>query len=155
MIFRYTVYAYESDPVYCFINFEKPCPQTLSNRFIFQFRDNRPNFQFRGRISMSPSRPGIILFDCPDILILVGLTLIWLPIFPFHFWYIQWWVCIYDNEAHLRSLRVTLAIRNNGLHKSERPLPRFRPDLKCPSYTIKPEFKHVRNFMAFSWIKKS
>ena len=133
----------------------KTLPTNAIEQIHFSWRDNRPNFQCRGRISMSPPCPGIILFDCPDILILVGLTLIWLPIFPFHFWYIQWWVCIYDNEAHLRSLRVTLAIRNNGLHKSERPLPRFRPDLKCPSYTIKPEFKHVRNFMAFSWIKKS
>ena len=64
-------------------------------------------------------------------------------------------MCIYDNETHLRSLKMTLVIRNNDLHKSERPLPRFRPDLKCLSYIIKPEFKYVRNFMAFSWIKSS
>ena len=138
-----------------YINFDQPCLRTAIELIHFSRRDNSPNCKLRGQISMSPPHPGIILFISPDTLILVGLNLIWLPIFPFQFWYIQWWVCIYDNETHLRSLWMTLVIRNNDLHKSERPLPRFRPDLKCPSYIIKPEFKHVRNFMAFSWIKKS
>ena len=138
-----------------YINFEKPCLRTAIELIHFSRQYHSPNCKLGGQISMSPPCPGIILFNSPDTLILVGLSLKLLPIFPFQFWYIQWWVCIYDNEAHLRSLWMTLVIRNNDLHKSERPLPRFRPDLKCPSYTIKPEFKHVRDFMAFSWIKKS